>query len=166
LLFIFRRIKNFVEVGIQLAVPLNVYFLYKISNTNNESEFLLIKVIKPAWNNSIENEGREADELLDKKRDEVLAKFTAKNNWTISEMLGQFEGEPEGDCFYEERGGFYIEFWKAKSGYGFPWMIISEAKDEQGFWNIVKNDCFLENSRPIPPAEKIRAKFITEGDYL
>lgn len=41
----------------QLAVPLNVYFLYKISNTNNVSEFLLIKVIKPAWNNSIENEG-------------------------------------------------------------------------------------------------------------
>jgi hypothetical protein len=150
----------------QLAVQLNVYFLYKISNINNESEFLLIKVTKPAWNNSIENEGENAEEILDKKRDEVLVKFTVQNNWTSTELLGQFEGEPEGDSFYEELGGFYIEFWKTKSGYGFPWMVISEAQDEQDFWNIVKNDCFLENSRPLPPAEKIRAKFITEGDYL
>lgn len=150
----------------QLAVPLNVYFLYKISNTNNESEFLLIKVIKPAWNNSIENEGEEAEELLDKKRNEVLIKFTAENNWTSTDLLGQFEGEPEGDSFYEEHGGFYIDFWRAKSDFGFPWMIISEAHDEQDFWNIVKNDCFLENARPLPPAEKIRAKFITEEDYL
>ncbi|WP_160689000.1 hypothetical protein [Clostridium sp. C2-6-12] len=149
-----------------MAVPLNVYFLYKISNMNNESEFLLIKVTKPAWNNSIENEGENAEEILDKKRDEVLVKFTVQNNWTSAELLGQFEGEPEGDSFYEELGGFYIEFWKTKSGYGFPWMVISEAQDEQAFWNIVKNDCFLENSRPLPPAEKIRAKFITEGDYL
>lgn len=149
-----------------MAVLLNVYFLYKISNTNNESEFLLIKVIKPAWNNSIESEGEKAEEILDKKRDEVIVKFTVQNNWTSTELLGQFEGEPEGDSFYEEHGGFYIDFWKAKSDYGFPWMVISEAQDEQNFWNIVKNDGFLENARPLPPAEKIRAKFITEGDYL
>lgn len=149
-----------------MAVPLNVYFLYKINNINNESEFLLIKVIKPAWNNSIENEGEKAEELLDKKRDEVLTKFIAKNNWMSTDLIGQFEGEPEGDSFYEDHGGFYIDFWKAKSGFGYPWMIISEAQDEQDFWNIVKNDCFLKNSRPLPPAEKIRAKFITEEDYL
>lgn len=150
----------------QMAVPLNVYFLYKISNTNNVSEFLLIKVIKPAWRNAIESEGEEAEDILEKKRDKVLTKHVTNNNWTNYELIGRFEGEPEGDMLYEEHGGFYIDFWKAKSGFGFPWMIISEAQDEQDFWNIVKNDCFLENARPLPPAEKIRAKFITEDDYL
>lgn len=55
-----------------MAVPLNVYFLYKISNINNVSEFLLIKVIKPAWRNAIESEGEEAEDILEKRETKYL----------------------------------------------------------------------------------------------
>ena len=153
--------------GISVAVPLAVYSLYKICTAlNNSSEFLLIKAIKPAWSNAIESEGEKAEEILEKKRDRILKKFMSQSNYTDYEFIGQFEGEPEGDIFYEDHGGVCIDFWMANSDFGSPWIIISQAESEEEFWRIVEGDIFLTNERPLRPAEKVKAFFITELDKL
>jgi hypothetical protein len=151
--------------GISMAVPLDVYSLYKIYNVlNNASEFLLIKAVKPAWSNAIESEGEKAEDILEKKIVLALNKFMSQSNYTDYELIGQFEGEPEGDIFYEDHGGVNIDFWMAKSGFGSPWIIISQAQSEEEFWRIVEGDIFLSNAKPINPAVKVRAFFITGLD--
>lgn len=151
-----------------MAIAMDVYFLYRIETGETGSaaqELLLLKLVRPPSRNAVVPEGEAAEEALEEKRDAVLERYLLQTNGGSALLIGKMEGWPEGDDFYEDHGRFIIDFWLAPSEYGFPWVAMSQAPDEEAFWNIVKEDELLAGIRPVPPAKQVMALFLTETDF-
>lgn len=150
-----------------MAIDMDVYYLYELSRNeaSQGSEIILLKVLRPAWRNANETEGEWAESVLDKKREKMLKQCLLRTGNKQAKLVGQFEGWPEGDAFYEDFGENLVEFWFASSGFGHPWIVFSQADSEEDFWRIIGNDEFLNTMRAMPPAQKLTAMFFTENDF-
>lgn len=150
-----------------MATDMDVYFLYKVTPDADacpESKLILLKVLRPAWRNAVEPEGEDAETVMEQKRDEMLRQYLARTGGTV-ELVGKMEGWPEGEDFYRDQGGFQVNFWLAQSEYGQPWVALSQAPDEETFWQIIAEDDLLAGIRPVRPAQPFSACFLTEKDF-
>ncbi|MBP2639036.1 MAG: hypothetical protein H6Q72_4943 [Firmicutes bacterium] len=150
-----------------MAIDMDVYFLYELKSGTaacSNPEHILLKVLRPAWRNAVEPEAEAAETVMEQIRDEMLRQYLVKNGGNAT-LIGKMEGWPEGEDFYQEQGGFQVDFWLAQSEYGQPWVALSQAADEESFWKIIQEDDMLAGIRPVPPAQQVRALFLTEKDF-
>ncbi len=147
-------------------MDLNVFFLYELGQPDiGESQNVLLRISKPYYSNCSQRQDELAEEILERKRNEMLRQVLIRTNKNRYRLIGMFEGSPEGDILYEDNGTIDIELWVAKSGFGKPWIIMSQALDEENFFNIIKEDPDLGGMRPISPAFRVNALFLTENDF-
>ncbi len=151
-----------------MGTEIDIFFLYKVT----EGKHLLLRVKKPSYANYSQVEEVESEKELDQKRESLIERFfdqhkeLKKNDF---ELIGEFQGLPEGDILYEEVGIIKLEkLWYVKTKYGHPWIFLSLAQDENDFWNITEEEDFADNGYKkedlIPPAIQLKEVFfVTES---
>lgn len=145
---------------------ITTFLLYEFGLPNSDKiQKILLRLSMPLPSNNNLAGQELAETVLEHKRDEILRQLLQKKEYTEYKLIGRFELSPEGDSFYEEQGGFEVEFWYIPSGYGEPWAIISQADSEADFYRMLQEEEDWQGMRPLPPAKAMKALFYTEKDF-
>jgi len=151
-----------------MAINLEYYYLYK----QNKDEFVLLRVNRPGYNNANQNQENQANRILDLKVDLLLKKYLKTiDNQNVLELIGVFEGLPQGDVLYEKNGTKNLKNLRyAKTNFKYNNIFISIAKNEEDFIEIISEEDFADNGLTkddvfLPSIKLKRTNFITENDY-
>lgn len=150
-----------------MGINLETFYLYQLKN----DKYLLLKVNRPGFNNSIQSQADKADEILESKQEFLLKSYLKKNLTTLVKYIGYFQGLPEGDILYEKKGKLNLtNLWFVKTSYNENSIFLSLATDEKTFWKITNEEDFADNGMEkenlFKPAYNIKLfDFITENDF-
>lgn len=154
-----------------MGIPLEILSLYQFQNEGTHCHhYLLLKVEQPEFSNADEGEYGDAIAIADQKRrtlievyqTEILANECAEPH-EVS-LIGELQAYPVGDELFKEHGGFYIDLWVAKTRFGFPWVVMGIAEDEETFWREVEQNENLSSLGASRPASKKQVFFLTESE--
>ena len=150
-----------------MGIAIDIYFLYQLENDKH----LLLKVGRPGFSNANQNEENWADEISDNKKNILLQKYLNKHELNQAKFIGEFQGLPEGDILYDEKGQSNLtDLWFTQTTYGHPWIFLSLAQSEEEFWAICEEENFADNGMKkenlLTPAFHLACTdFITENDF-
>ena len=152
-----------------MGIPLDIFSLYRLQGEGCRHH-LLLRVGRPGFNNADEGEYARAVDVADRKRLALLETYRAEvlpiecGGQHLALLVGELQASPAGGELSGGRGGVYVELWAAETRYGSPWVVLGTAESEEAFWREVRQDEDLSSLGARPPARKLRAFFLSEGE--
>ena len=152
-----------------MGIPLDIFSLYRLQREDgNCLHYLLLRVEQPAFNNADERDYADAVGAADKKRSALIEVYAAElladecaGQHRVT-LVGELQSYPTGEALLEEYGGFYVDLWIAETRFGYPWVVMGTAENEEEFWRQVEQDENLSSLGASMPAKKQRTYFLTE----
>ena len=101
----------------------------------------------------------------------ILEKYLKEQPNSDLELIGEFQGLPEGDILYEKHGKLDLKNLRyTTTRYGKHSMFISIANDEEDFLKIISEEDFADNGWVkedihLPSLSIDSTDFITENDF-
>ncbi|HEX8721660.1 MAG TPA: hypothetical protein VF736_13575 [Pyrinomonadaceae bacterium] len=154
-----------------MGIPLDIFSLYRLRGEGAAClHHLLLRVGRPAYSNADEGDYSRAARAADEKLGELLGLYEACvlavecGARHAAELAGELQSRPVGDGLAEGGGGFYVDLWVAETRFGRPWVVLGTAETEEEFWRELRRDEDLSGLNARPPAERLRAYFLAEGE--
>ncbi len=155
------------SMGIELAS----YTLYELKGIPATCEhFLLLRVTRPAYSNTIQAEEDWANDVL-ATRQRLLLDFYVRH-LLPQECLhaheiyleGEFQDCPPGDDLYSDHGMRFLDIWIASTRFGYPWIVLGMAESADAFWQEITEDFDLAILQVRMPVTQRHVFFLTEHD--
>lgn len=133
-----------------MGAELYIFQLYMIAGKP-----VIFRVEQPGYSNVDQGDEDRAVDIGMKRAHDILQQYLEKNGLEKKDarFIGELQGTPEGDVFYEENRVVIPEVWYAK--HGEQYMYVSVANSEEKFWNIVEEDNMYSVEGLQKPAFKL-----------
>lgn len=151
-----------------MGIPLAVFSLYRLDG-GGCSHHLLVRVRQPGFSNADADAYDRAVQVAEARRHALVRIYqsdllppecAAPHH---ARLVGEMQAWPVGDAL-DQAGGGEVDLWVAQTGYGAPWVVMGTAESETAFWGVVEADEDLVGLRPVRPAARVHAFFLTDGD--
>ena len=152
-----------------MAVPTQVFRLYRYQSPARCGHDLLVRVGRPGSSNADQGAADAAEDFADSTAEHLRAWW---ERWLLrracphehtSRLVAEMQERPVGADLWGT-GLRPIEVWTAAAEHGPPWAVIDTAPTEARFWQQVEADEGLLALRPRGPAELHHVYFITDHD--
>lgn len=152
-----------------MGIPLEIFSLYRLRSEETDCRhYLLLRVCQPGFSNADEGDYERAVDAADKKRSALIEVYEAEllagecAGKHAANLIGELQAHPTGNELLEEHGGFHVDLWIAETRFGYPWVALGTAKNEEEFWREIEEDEYLSSLGAGLPAKKRRAYFLTD----
>jgi hypothetical protein len=148
----------------------NIYTLHQISSDACGGHFLLTRVMRESFRNSVQAEQDKAYRMAEAVREELVDIFLQKflpNDCPFPHeihRLGFFEGTPPGRVLSSSQAGGMLTIWVAESLFGAEGLIVGTADSAAEFLNKVKTDPVLSHILKGSEAVPADVFFLTENE--
>ena len=160
-----------------MGIDLEIFYLYKITEDNNQNEYLLIRCTRDEFPNHNQDKENQANKEAESKKGNLLNNYINQNFNTNRENVKiVFLGEMQVDTFGDElfgKGNKELTIYFAETSYGFPWLAIGQADSKQDFIQKMNDDeiydtelGILSLNPKIETLKELRVTFITETEII
>lgn len=128
-----------------------IFTLHQISSDACQGHFLLTRVMRESFRNSVQSEQDKAYRMAEAIREELVDIYQSDflpNDCPFPHdvhRLGFFEGTPPGRVLTVSPGGAMLTIWVAESLFGAEGLIVGTAPGQAEFLRLIKSDPVLSH---------------------
>jgi hypothetical protein len=151
-----------------MAAPIDVYYLVKFAPPPvDHPPYLLLKLTQAEYANWSQTQEDAAVADVIQRRDQIIGSLVSQIEPSASpataEVVGEFQGYPDGDAFYEETDRQALDVWVAPTRFGHYWIVLGIAVSEEAFWQKIAEDEDAAGLGPTRPARQLTVRFLNRG---